>query len=736
MANKLAPTGLRQALTYVPVDHDPFVGEPLKQAAGAIASALPYVWGHNTKRLYDLAEKAAPKTLNSFRNLFTAPHDALYGSLDPSTPEGFARVQDAAYNMIGGPGGGLVGAGLKTATKGALKAGKEVPPSHTGLWAKAKQAVGDSLEHGKLGALNWLIHNPREALGALGQEKLGEMKSYAGLPGEALFGKGFDYNNPEDFAKAQGLAGLAMTGPVGAPAGALAHGYNVAPKFDKLGPAVKPDWAHDMAQKLMDQHGSLEKAAKKLDDMHWDGLIDPEEHAAINHALGNILDPEVAFGHLQESPLQAHINKTPSGVGHGGDWILEHPKTKELQIANTEDNDQHLASVLYHQAGGDVKAAKELLDAHHLTPDEAKGTLAYLNEPDKLSKVVPLSAKDAEHINAIPEEHEKLAYQTKWNEKTGESPYFSAVQAAQTHGMDNPYDFAEKYLNLTNGGKFEMPAPKGWASTGTPGQEAPKVYAQPKTIDIPGNLKPLDWVNYKPSENLPWGTEHAPRMEYIQDPETRARAMAMGNNPNVLLLSGMSRPWRGNQILDPALHAADAYEPAFFMAHDPDVSHTYTGSGSSWQDWEKRLVTPENDLQWHPALQPHPGEFGDTYHLPIIAQGKNALQIDWREAGLSPLGYKTGEHGMSGIISHAKKQGADLVVVRNVADVKKSGHGPQDQYLLLSNKGHRLPWAQFDPRYADSPDLLRSGGGPAGLAGSLTFVPVDHDPFGEQQNGR
>jgi hypothetical protein len=101
----------------------------------------------------------------------------------------------------------------------------------------------------------------------------------------ALGGEGtFDPNNPEDFAGAQDLAGLAMTGSIGGtkPAGALASGLSREARepYSRVhNPAGFYSHAAESAHNLPQEVGTpqqfrsmLEKAGVKPEEFHWSGF--------------------------------------------------------------------------------------------------------------------------------------------------------------------------------------------------------------------------------------------------------------------------------------------------------------------------------------------------------------------------------------------------------------------------------------------------------------------------------
>jgi hypothetical protein len=168
-------------------------------------------------------------------------------------------------------------------------------------------------------------------------------------------------------------------------------------------------------------------------------------------------------------------------------------------------------------------------------------------------------------------------------------------------------------------------------------------------------LENVDWQNYKP--------KGATSARAKIPGKKLSEVLAQGYNPDISLYKGGKyHSGYPETVLDPLTEPhrlADPDEKAFFLSD-------------------------------HPAHAAGYGSLGGEY----IARPEKVFKVDWKELTGSE-DYSS--HHMKRIIAAAREKGADLVIVKNVADVSTYGHSLQDQYAFLNTHVLRGPEAKFDP---------------------------------------
>jgi hypothetical protein len=102
------------------------------------------------------------------------------------------------------------------------------------------------------------------------------------------------------------------------------------------------------------------------------------------------------------------------------------------------------------------------------------------------------------------------------------------------------------------------------------------------------------------------------------------------------------------------------------------------------------------------------GQRSQAEVMPLVSRAKNPKEIDL-----------SGEHydnvNMPDILKKARDEGHDSAWIRNVRDWSDNGIKLQDQFAVFDPTALRSKFATFNPAYADTANLLASGGNPIGI---------------------
>jgi hypothetical protein len=288
------------------------------------------------------------------------------------------------------------------------------------------------------------------------------------------------------------------------------------------------------------------------------------------------------------------------------------------------------------------------------------------------------------------------------------SNIFDAMKDKGLNGAEAAYQLAEKvdqgkitietYMNhmdanlALNGSATKLSNKVSLASTAAEIPTKAPMVINPKE----SALTPLDWQSYIPPEVGKAGSEW---LRANPDVANLLFAKKAGFNTNVPLYKGMSHPLEGEGFFP---ETSNTSEPALFFATEPDVAAVYSAApghfdAHSWYRNPSSLLT--------------------------FARAQNPFQVDWNKLGGSPA-YSSEK--MSAILQDAQIQNADLLAIHNINDIASGGSRSQTQIAVMDPSILRNPWAKFDPSRLGESDLLASRGLPL-------FIPVDHDPFAQQQ---
>lgn len=195
---------------------------------------------------------------------------------------------------------------------------------------------------------------------------------------------------------------------------------------------------------------------------------------------------------------------------------------------------------------------------------------------------------------------------------------------------------------------------------------------------------------------------HNPNNLDLSEEARNARAREQGYNPDQVFYHGVNDPLeqssrfqaRNQSFADPRTKG----EKGLFLATNPYIADQYTGV---------------------PQAQPR----GQV--LPLLSSAKNIKTIDWRDA--TDTGDYSGKH-MRDQINKAIDAGYDALHIKNMYDVG----GKQEQFVAFNPNQIRSKFAVFDPKYAQSSNLLSARGLPLAEGDDYQrskLTPVDHDPF-------
>jgi len=345
---------------------------------------------------------------------------------------------------------------------------------------------------------------------------------------------------------------------------------------------------------------------------------------------------------------------------------LDVPKSAWYEHPHSEPLTSHPAT--YGMSEQEARAAGELLEALKLYPNLYKSPAEAIKGLEDF-----VEPHEIPHFESAAKKLEDWA-----------GPHGFKFEAEPTVAPELPVDLSAPKVEPKSSNEF--------------------AYNKRPSVPIEEALYPINWGDLHSTVARPGQTATGPYAENLR------RAEALGFNTNFPIYHGAANtkvkapetPAEGlwgpkaeeyHAFLDPKDINED-FEPGIFTADTPEIAGMYSGGSDA------------------PQLQ------GQTF--PLFANPKKTLAVDWR--AVSPNGSYSGDV-MHRLIKEAHKKKADALVVQGLGDVG----GLQNQYIFLRPNVLRSQFARFDPKYAESANLTRSGG----LGALPLFVPVDHDPFAE-----
>ena len=196
--------------------------------------------------------------------------------------------------------------------------------------------------------------------------------------------------------------------------------------------------------------------------------------------------------------------------------------------------------------------------------------------------------------------------------------------------------------------KFDPGEPKGARTSGK---------------DYSKHLEEMNWADHFSPEQQP--------VNLAALPENLDRAQEYGFNLRAPLYKSMSQEFDGPGFWDPV---TKPNERGVFFADESRVSDAY----------------------------------GHNRHL-VYANPEKTLQVHWPSAAGVP--YYNGLD-MRGLIEAARKQNADMLVIRDIQDMVAHGDKSHTQHVVINPRILRKPEAEFNPMRLKENDLLAAQGNP------------------------
>lgn len=336
------------------------------------------------------------------------------------------------------------------------------------------------------------------------------------------------------------------------------------------------------------------------------------------------------------------------------------------------------------------------------TPFTSHPALSGMNEPE-IRAAGELLEMMKQYGYQTPQEAAKVVSEMA---ESSEVPHFESAakkleEWSGPHGFkfqEEPKELSEEFMMANELGPWAPKEPEPLPKSN------PFAYNQRPATPIEEAFYPVNWADLHSTIARPGQTATGQYAENLR------RAESLGFNTNFPLFHGAAQtkvkapeaPAEGlwgpkaeefHSFLDPA-HEKD-FERGIFTSDAPEVASLYSGGSDA------------------PQLQ------GQTF--PLFANPKTTLAVDWPSIAGQPSYDPSLMHR---VIEAAHEKGADALIVQGMGDVG----GLQNQYIFLKPNVLRSPFARFDPKFAESANLTRSGG-----LGLPLLVPVDHDPFAEPQ---
>jgi hypothetical protein len=441
----------------------------------------------------------------------------------------------------------------------------------------------------------------------------------------------------------------------------LAHNWMGPKQFDAEG------IAHDMYKMAEKNPEYVDQVYKKLPFELQDDV-----NAKLSMKIQREGDPweAVKLGAPKASAEQ------PTGIGH---------TFKLMQLNKTHTPDQLVNSIKFYQKN-EVNAGKTVTDKQKekiismissaptakiaesikgLEPELQKNVLSWL-PPAKaanvkhLAKVSPeKAAQPIPDIGDVKKSHslyQIIGAIKNYSPMHAEVPYHAYQGIPKEISKFSPTEIMKEMegLSLTQKQKVMEWIPQStqekMAQIGAE-KQAKKLKVDPEYHDA---LETVNWSTYKPK-----GVTSSRQM--MSGP-TLKKALEQGYNPDVTLYKGGKyQSYPPNTILDPVTEPhrlSNPDERAFFLSDRPSHTEAY-----------------------------------GTLGAPYIARPAKVYAVDWK-ALTGSEDYNS--YHMKRVIEAAREKGADLVIVKDVADVSGYGHTIQNQYAFLNTHVLRGPEAKFD----------------------------------------
>jgi hypothetical protein len=337
--------------------------------------------------------------------------------------------------------------------------------------------------------------------------------------------------------------------------------------------------------------------------------------------------------------------------------------------------------------------------------------------PEKVQKAFIGHPLDHPALSKLPDSQQPMGEDLLFMMKDFPGEYQSPNDALK-HMKDNnflnkdelsDYEIAAKKLQEYQDfhGKFNFvknplmePAPKaappGWTSADPLAGLTHPLDRGLSPIKSPEEaLYPINWSDLSSTVKRPGETATGPYADTLR------RAESLGYNTNLPLFKGLEG-WEmptakspGEGIWGPEAEKVNAWsdpstkpgERGIFASDTPEVSNSYA-SGSNAQTFQ------------------------------MFANPKSTLAVHWPDVAGQP---SYSGNVMQRLIEAARAKGAEALVIHGMHDLG----GAQTQYVFMRPNILRSTFAMFDPAKKESANLLHSGGSPL-------LVPVNHDPFGAQ----
>jgi len=749
----------------VPVSHDPWANLPsgpteLHQGPRRLRDAASF--GDFMQILGE--QLGETETVQGLKSFATLPHDVMTGEVDLNSPEGKRRAFDMALQMMQGgprPGGAAAASGWGPLLNKGLKSKSSPTPysgsieSHPALAELKKGGEIHTASKDILEALKSFpdeYKTPTEVVKGYVKDgwieksqevpylvAAGHLENYADKNGPFKFGEAapkiappFSFSQPEDIIKHPALKGLSETPDVNInsekEAGKqILHSMHMSPQKYPTPQSVVDAWYND---------GLIAQEEK---DFYSKPVSAIQNYVEKNGQLNFLPAPKLPLPAFLQSPLaglQSHefLGSLSEQGQKAGAHIMQMMK---------ENPDQYPTATSAYKAleeGGTLpkvnayEAASNTIDAlakkaappapkpapSSTSPSQPaptptspfKSKAEFFNhylDNDDAHKWIPGLESDAEKAAA-----EKLLYAQYWGDKVKKLSPDEAmdhlISQNSKHALQNP----EAYSTALSAIKQmwpenapSQPAPKPSISEMVKAYSGHPLEQQTARNPIAEALYPVNWLDLQSTVARPASLatgEYANKLE---------QAQALGFNPNLMLFHGSTKglPYEhapGVNILAPAwenkyntslgpmnafadpLAVKPGHESGIFFSDAPEVANQYSGTDP-----------------WNPIQT-----------IPVLANPKNTFAVHWPQVA--------GNQSYSGdmmnqLIREAHKRNADMLVVHGIHDVG----GQQTQYVALKHNILRSPFAKFNPERASSPVLTDFG--------TPMLIPVDHDPFKEEQ---